>query len=151
MGLTWVLWLQSGISTISISRIFPHPFFIPRHYLPFVQGSLCRQHWLPDGISSNQKSIFWYLLEGLEIDNVGISYGHLVYFTAICYRYAVWLFGIFPPFWYVVKIKIWQPCRQHRIELFSNLVLKRKKPFSTVRKDSTRHFRLAASTRVVCV
>jgi hypothetical protein len=28
--------------------------------------------------------------------------GHLLYFVAICY--------IFPPFWYVVPRKIWQPC-----------------------------------------
>jgi hypothetical protein len=67
---------------------------------------------LPDGIFSNQK--FWCFLEGLDMEDVGIFYGPLVYFTAIwCFR---WTFGIFrgnlvyfPPFWYVVTRKSWQP------------------------------------------
>jgi hypothetical protein len=47
---------------------------------------------------------------------VYVLYLHLVYLTAIwC---ILWTFGIsdghlvyFPPFWYLVAIKIWQPCR----------------------------------------
>jgi hypothetical protein len=49
------------------------------------------------------------------MEDVGLFYGHLVYFTAIWYTYIVaiwyilWLFGIFTPFWYAVPRKIWQP------------------------------------------
>jgi hypothetical protein len=32
---------------------------------------------LPDGISSNQKSQFGKILEGLGMEKVGIFYGHL--------------------------------------------------------------------------
>jgi hypothetical protein len=40
---------------------------------------------LPDGIFSNQKSKFEKFLDGLAMVDVGIFYGHLVYFTAIWY------------------------------------------------------------------
>jgi hypothetical protein len=47
--------------------------------------------------------------------DVGKFYGHSVYITAILY--TLWPlgifcghFGIFFPFWYVAKRKIWQPC-----------------------------------------
>jgi hypothetical protein len=70
---------------------------------------------LPDGIFSNQKSQFGYILEGLAIEDVGIFYGDLLYFTAIWY--ILWSFGIlfgdmahFPPFWYFAPRNIWQPC-----------------------------------------
>jgi hypothetical protein len=66
---------------------------------------------LPDGLFSNQKSQFGYILEGLEI---GIFYGHLEYDTHLVYLkdilYIFWSFGTFFPFWYVVPRKIWQPC-----------------------------------------
>jgi hypothetical protein len=66
------------------------------------------QRWvgprLPDGIFSNPKALFGYISEGLGIDNVGVFCGHLGYFTTIWY--VNW---IFPPFWYVVQRKIWQP------------------------------------------
>jgi hypothetical protein len=80
---------------------------------------------LTDGIFSNQKSRFGLILEGLAMDDVGMFYGHLVYFMAIWYIlwlfgifygylvyfmvilvylmviwYILWLFGIFSPFWY---------------------------------------------------
>jgi hypothetical protein len=42
--------------------------------------------WLPDGLFSNQKSQFGKILEGLEVEDVGIFYGHLKYF---------WTFEIF--------------------------------------------------------
>jgi hypothetical protein len=65
---------------------------------------------LPDGIFSNQKSLFGYLPEGLAMEVIvrpfGLFYGHLVYFVAIWYVF--WLFGIFFPFWYVAPRKIWQ-------------------------------------------
>jgi hypothetical protein len=32
---------------------------------------------LPDGIFSNQKSQYGYILEGLAMENVGIFYDHL--------------------------------------------------------------------------
>jgi hypothetical protein len=39
---------------------------------------------LPDGtFSSYQKSRFGHILEGLGAENVGIFYGHLVYFMDI--------------------------------------------------------------------
>jgi hypothetical protein len=38
---------------------------------------------LPDGIFSKQKSLFGKILEGLAMKDVGILYGHMVYFTAI--------------------------------------------------------------------
>jgi hypothetical protein len=38
---------------------------------------------LPDGLFSNQKSQFGYILVCLAMENLGIFYDHLVYFTAI--------------------------------------------------------------------
>jgi hypothetical protein len=38
---------------------------------------------LPGGLSSNQKYQFGYILEGLGMENVGIFYDHLEYFTDI--------------------------------------------------------------------
>jgi hypothetical protein len=49
---------------------------------------------LPDSLSSkNKKSQFGYILEGLEMENVGIFYGHLEYFMVILY--ILQSFGIF--------------------------------------------------------
>jgi hypothetical protein len=42
---------------------------------------------LPDGIVSNQKSQFGQILAALAMDDGGILYVHLVYFTAIWYVY----------------------------------------------------------------
>jgi hypothetical protein len=47
---------------------------------------------LPDGIFSKQKSHFGEILEGLEMENVGIFYGHLEYVLAIWY--ILWTFGL---------------------------------------------------------
>jgi hypothetical protein len=55
----------------------------------------------------------------MEAD-VGIFYGHLVYFIAIrsilrpfgiflANGYILWLFGVFFPFCFFVQRKIWQP------------------------------------------
>jgi hypothetical protein len=41
------------------------------------------QPGLPDGIFTNKKSQLGSILEGLAMENVGIFYGNLVYFTAI--------------------------------------------------------------------
>jgi hypothetical protein len=38
---------------------------------------------LPDGIFSDKKYQFGQILEGLAMEDVGIFYGHLVYFTDI--------------------------------------------------------------------
>jgi hypothetical protein len=38
---------------------------------------------LPDGLFSNQKSHFGYILEGLGMENIFIFYDHLEYFIAI--------------------------------------------------------------------
>jgi hypothetical protein len=69
---------------------------------------------LPDGLFSNQKYQFGYILGGLAMENLGVFYDHLVYFTAI--GNILWPFGIFcghlvyfSPFWYFVPRKIWQP------------------------------------------
>jgi hypothetical protein len=57
---------------------------------------------------------FGEILEGLAMENLGIFYDHMVYFTAI--RNILRPFGIFydhllyiSPFWYFVPKKIWQP------------------------------------------
>jgi hypothetical protein len=49
------------------------------------------------------------------MENLGIFYDHLVYFTAI--GNILWAFGILcghlvdiSPFWYFVPSAIWQPC-----------------------------------------
>jgi hypothetical protein len=52
-----------------ISKLITTPFMIPTG--------------LPDGIFSNQKSQFGYILEGLAMEDVGILYGHLVFFVVI--------------------------------------------------------------------
>jgi hypothetical protein len=91
---------------------------------------------LPDGFFSNQKYQFWYILEGLGMDIVGIFYGHLEYFTAI--GYILWPFGIFSgiwgtflPFWYVVLRKIWQPWSPPRTDSVkaSHMLTNFLKPF----------------------
>jgi hypothetical protein len=46
----------------------------------------------PDSLFSNQKSQFGLILEGIGMENVGIFYGQLVYFSAIYYN--LWQFGI---------------------------------------------------------
>jgi hypothetical protein len=78
---------------------------------------------LPDGIFSNQKSRFGQFFEDLTMEDVGIFYGHLVYFKAICY--TLWKFGMFcgtlvnfSTFWYVVPRKLWQPCSGDQRFLF---------------------------------
>jgi hypothetical protein len=69
--------------------------------------------------SHTKKSQFRYILEAIGMANVGIFDFHLEYFTAICD--ILLPFGIFCgnlvcfPVWYVVHIKIWQPCRDERI------------------------------------
>jgi hypothetical protein len=67
---------------------------------------------LPDGVFSNQKSRFGPVWECLAMEEVGILYGYLVYFTAIwsilrlfglfygylvyftATRYSLWPFGL---------------------------------------------------------
>jgi hypothetical protein len=49
----------------------------------FVATILTKASDLPDGISSNQKSQFGKILEGLAMEDICIFYGHLFYFTAI--------------------------------------------------------------------
>jgi hypothetical protein len=47
---------------------------------------------LPDGLISNKKSKFGYILEDLAMEDNGISYGHMVHFTG--FYYILWTFGI---------------------------------------------------------
>jgi hypothetical protein len=58
---------------------------------------------LPDGLFSNQKSKFGYILEGHGMDNVFAFYYHLKYFMAIWYNLLQFgiVCGIFSQFWYV--------------------------------------------------
>jgi hypothetical protein len=49
-------------------------------WAPFRNGF---QAGLPDGLFSNQKSQFGYILEGLAMENLGLFYDHLVYFITI--------------------------------------------------------------------
>jgi hypothetical protein len=69
---------------------------------------------LPDGLFSDQKLQFGYILEGLAMKDVGVFDGHLVYVFYGHYIYfmniwnILWLFGIFvpilvyfPQFWYI--------------------------------------------------
>jgi hypothetical protein len=73
--------------------------------------SLQSRPWLPDGVFSNQKSKFGKILDGLAMEEVGIFYGHLVYFMVIWY--ILWTFYChlvhFPPFWHVVPKKSGNP------------------------------------------
>jgi hypothetical protein len=70
----------------------------------------------PDGLFSCQKFKFGYILEGLEMENIGIFYDHLEYFAAICYTYLTailycWVrLEYFPRFGMFGPRKIWQPC-----------------------------------------
>jgi hypothetical protein len=54
---------------------------------------------LPDGLFSNQKDQFGYILEGQRVENAGIFYGHLEYFTVIWY--ILWPFGNVVAIWYI--------------------------------------------------
>jgi hypothetical protein len=65
-------------------------------------------------VFSNQKSQFGKILDGLAMEDVGIVYGHLVYFMAIwsiLFPFGMFYghFGRFFSCWYVVSRKIWQP------------------------------------------
>jgi hypothetical protein len=55
---------------------------------------------LPDGIIACQKIPIWVFLERFGMGKVGIFYGHLKYFMAICN--ILLSFGTILPFWYVV-------------------------------------------------
>jgi hypothetical protein len=48
---------------------------------PFL--SHCQLQGLPDGLLSNQKYQFGYILAGLRLENAEIFNGHLEYFTDI--------------------------------------------------------------------
>jgi hypothetical protein len=55
---------------------------------------------------------------GLAMKDIGLFYGHLVYFWpfGIFYGYLVhfMITWCFFPFWYVVPRKIWQPCSNRK-------------------------------------
>jgi hypothetical protein len=75
---------------------------------------------LSDGLFSNQKSKFGKILEGLEMQDVGIFYGHLVHFTVFCY--ILLTFGIvcgnlvyFYRFGILYQEKSGNPAREHQI------------------------------------
>jgi hypothetical protein len=72
---------------------------------------------LPDSIFSHQKFQFGHILEGhgigkwMAIFNIPI--------TAIWHIMDIWYLSYnlvcFPPFWYIVSRKIWQPCMKWEI------------------------------------
>jgi hypothetical protein len=65
---------------------------------------------LPDGFFSDQKYQFGKISEDRGMKNVVIYSGHLQYFTTIGYiLWAFWVLVYFPPLWYIVSRKIWQP------------------------------------------
>jgi hypothetical protein len=85
----------------------------PGHIASHVLGVI--HSGLPDGIFSNQKSIFGEKLQGYAMEEGGIVHGSLVY---LMYGQSLFLgplgifyghFGTFFPFWYFVTRKIWQP------------------------------------------
>jgi hypothetical protein len=53
----------------------------------------------PDGLFAYQKSKFWYILEGLGLNNFGIFFCHLVYFWLFGIGTS-WIFGKFCVIWY---------------------------------------------------
>jgi hypothetical protein len=92
--------VESSVCTYTVS--FSSPF---RQSLP----------GMPDGIFSNQKLQFGYILESLRMETVGIFCAHLEFITAIwCILLS---FGNFVVLWYffplfdicIVSRKIWQP------------------------------------------
>jgi hypothetical protein len=68
---------------------------------------------LTDGIFSNKRTQLVYISEGLVIENIGIFYGRLVYFSGIGHILRL-LDMFYFSFWYVVQRKIWQPWMQFR-------------------------------------
>jgi hypothetical protein len=68
---------KSGIQVISF--LLPTANSIKRS-LKIVSSRYVAR--LPDGIFSNPKYQFGQILEGLAMEDIGIFYGHLVYFTA---------------------------------------------------------------------
>jgi hypothetical protein len=109
---------------ISLLSLFTHLSSIPCPKISsfakrtFVLNHFLRQAGLPDGIFSNQNPnlgkfwrdfqlkvlVYFWPLGLIHSHLVYIICGHLEYFTVVWY--------IFPPFWYVVPRKIWQPWRQ---------------------------------------
>jgi hypothetical protein len=58
---------------------------------------------LPDGTFAYTNYRSGYILEGLGMENVGISHGRLVYFTAV--RHSLWSLGIKSPVFVLCKKK----------------------------------------------
>jgi hypothetical protein len=65
-------------------------------------------------------TVIWYISRPF-----GIFYGHLVYFTAIWYILSS--FGRLIPFWYVLPRKIWQPWVITRYSFFAIFCPEEKK------------------------
>jgi hypothetical protein len=53
-----------------------------------LQGHRKTRPGLPDGLFSDKKSQFGYILEGIAMEDFGTFYVILVYFMAICYIYV---------------------------------------------------------------
>jgi hypothetical protein len=76
------------------------------------------------------------------MEDLGLFYGHLVYFVAILVYvwYMLWVFVIFSPV--LVRRKIWQPCRQGHA---ANL--QKKQVFFLLCKTSTNQLQFCDSVR----
>jgi hypothetical protein len=55
---------------------------------------------LPDGLFSDQKSLFGNILEDLGMEYVVLFSGHLEYFKTI--GHILWAFGNFIAIWYIL-------------------------------------------------
>jgi hypothetical protein len=107
-----------------------------------------------DGLFSNKTSQFGPILEGLAMENLGIFYDHLVYFTAI--GKILWPFGIFcghsvylSPFWYFVPRKIWQPWSERGagINFFRTGLCSQNRPTHTLSHLLDEHFSIGKLMR----
>jgi hypothetical protein len=63
------------------------------------RSRVCSTAGLPDGIFSDQKSLFGYILKGITMKAYGLFYGHSVYFTAIWYILLLFGFSRFGMFY----------------------------------------------------
>jgi hypothetical protein len=90
----------------------------------FPSQTNCSCAGLPDGTCiSKQKIPIWVYYRVLGMEYIGVSCSHLIHFTVIWYIlwpfdiHILWSFGVFcgnklyiSSFWYIDRIKIWQPC-----------------------------------------
>jgi hypothetical protein len=72
-------------------------------FFKFILGKYFKSG-VPDDLFSNQTLQFRLILVGLAMENLGIFYDHLVYFTAI--GNILWPFGMFDVLWYIFSVLV---------------------------------------------